>query len=68
MTEHYTFKLLGSDDRLRHYTYDTETGIITNEGNGRSVQAERGLDFRAWLMKTGAFMIERVDGNEALNH
>ena len=59
MTEHWTFKWAGwHDDSPRHYTYDTETGVITNMGNGRSVQADKGLDFRAWLMKAGAIQIQ----------
>ena len=60
MTEHWTFKWAGwYDDSPRHYTYNTETGIITNEDNGRSVQAGTGLDFRAWLLKAGAIQIEQ---------
>jgi hypothetical protein len=33
--------------------------VITNEGNGRSVQADKHLDFEAWLLKAGAIQIEQ---------
>lgn len=54
----------GSDERPRHYTYNPETGVITNEGNGKSVKAEKFMDFEAWLLKIGAFRIEKIEAEQ----
>ena len=53
-----------SDERPRHYTYNPETGVITNLGNGNSVKAEKFMNFESWLLKIGAFRIEKIDAEQ----
>ena len=59
MEEYWKFYVLG-DEVERLYSYNPETGVITNLANGRTVKVDKHIDFEVWLLKIRAYQIRRV--------
>lgn len=59
MTETYTFNSLRRNGERQCYSYDSDTGDVTNHNNGKVVNIGKGIDFLAWLTKIGAYNIKQ---------